>query len=53
LDLTAFFFGQRSDEERSFHTLYHTTLSIIFREFALENFLPECTPDNRRSAWDR
>jgi len=35
LDLAAFVFGQRSDEQRGFHALDHTTLSIIFREFAL------------------
>jgi recombinational DNA repair ATPase RecF len=35
LDVAAFVFGQRSDEERCFHALYHTTLSITFREFAL------------------
>ena len=33
--MAAFVFGQRSDEERCFHALYHTTLSITFREFAL------------------
>jgi hypothetical protein len=35
LKLATFVFGQRSDEERCFHALYHTTLSITFREFAL------------------
>ncbi len=37
MDLAAFVFVQRSDVDRSFHTLYHTTLSITFREFALGN----------------
>jgi hypothetical protein len=35
LDLAAFVVGQGSDEQRCFHALYHTTLSIAFREFAL------------------
>jgi hypothetical protein len=35
LDVAAFVFGQRSNGERSFHALSHTTLSIPFREFAL------------------
>jgi len=40
----AFVFAQRSDEERRFHVLYHTTLSITFRESALginENLAPD------------
>jgi hypothetical protein len=35
LDLAAFVFAQRSNEDSCFHALYHTTLSITFREFAL------------------
>ena len=35
MDLAAFVFGQRSDEERCFHALYYTTLSLTFRAFAL------------------
>jgi hypothetical protein len=37
LDLATFVCGQRPDEDRRFHALYHTTLSITFREFALVN----------------
>jgi uncharacterized membrane protein len=35
LNLATFIVGQGSDEQRCFHVLYHTTLSITFREFAL------------------
>ena len=35
MDLAAFVFGQRSNKESCFHALYHTTLSLTFRAFAL------------------